>query len=83
MSTFGAALAGKIGMFDFGMPNLIAGLIFGSIGFVAFIYGKRMNLWKPMLCGLALMIYPYFVENVALLFGIGGLGTAALFFLRD
>jgi hypothetical protein len=29
------------------------------------------------------MIYPYFVENVALLFGIGGLGTAALFFLRD
>jgi hypothetical protein len=79
----GAPLASKTGMFDFGMPNLIAGLIFGSIGFVAFFYGKRMNLWKPMLCGLALMIYPYFVENVALLFGIGGLGTAALFFLRD
>jgi len=79
----GAHLAAKIDMFDFGMPNLIAGLIFGSIGFVAFFYGRRMNLWKPMLCGLALMIYPYFVENVALLFGIGGLGTAALFFLRD
>lgn len=72
-----------IDMFDFDAPNLIAGFVFGSIGFVAFIYGKRTNLWKPMFCGLALMAYPYFVENVILLFGIGSLGTAALFFLRD
>jgi hypothetical protein len=79
----GADLAPKIDIFDFSMPNLIAGLIFGSIGFVAFFYGRRMNLWKPMFCGLALMIYPYFVENVALLFGIGSLGTAALFFFRE
>jgi hypothetical protein len=70
-------------MFDFDMPNLIAGLVFGSIGSVAFMYGKRMHLWKPIFCGLALMVYPYFVENVLLLFGIGGLGTAALFFLRE
>ena len=63
--------------------NLIGGFVFGSIGFVAFIYGKRMRLWKMMLCGMALMVYPYFVENMFLLFGIGGIGTAALFFLRD
>lgn len=68
---------------QFDMANLIAGSIFGSIGFVAFVYGKRMNLWKMMFCGLALMIYPYFVENMSILYGVGGVGTAALFFLRD
>ncbi|MEY2527434.1 MAG: hypothetical protein QOE73_2205 [Verrucomicrobiota bacterium] len=68
---------------QFDAANLIAGSIFGSIGFVAFIYGKRMNLWKIMFCGLALMIYPYFVENMSILYGVGAAGTAALFFLRD
>jgi hypothetical protein len=79
----GLHLAPKIDMVQFDMPNLIAGFIFGSIGFVAFTYGKRMSLWKPMFCGIGLMVYPYFVENMFLLFGIGGIGTAALFFLRD
>ena len=38
----------------FSGANLIGGLVFGSIGFVAFVYGKRMHIWKPMLIGLAL-----------------------------
>ena len=67
----------------FSGANLIGGLIFGSIGFVAFVYGKRMHVWKPMLLGLALMVYPYFVENVVTLFVVGAVGTAALFLFRD
>ena len=63
--------------------NLIAGLVFGSIGFVAFIYGKRMNVWKPMFLGIALMVFPYFVENTIWLFATGIFGTALLFFLRS
>ena len=63
--------------------NLLGGLIFGSIGFVAFIYGKRMHVWKPMLLGLGLMVYPYFVENDAVMIAIGVLGTAALFLFRE
>jgi hypothetical protein len=63
--------------------NLLAGLLFSSIGFVGFVYGKRMNTWKPMLLGIALMAYPYFVENTILLCLIGLLGTVALFLLRD
>jgi len=70
-------------MFDFSAANLIGGFLFGSIGFVAFVYGKRMHLWKMMLAGLALMIFPYFVENMPILYGIGSAGTIALFFLRD
>ena len=67
----------------FGAANLIGGLIFGSIGFVAFIYGKRMHVWKPMFLGLALMAYPYFVENEIALLVIGLVGTGALFLFRE
>ena len=67
----------------FNSANLIGGLLFGSIGFVAFTYGKRMHVWKPMLLGLALMVYPYFVENNVVLFAIGAVGTAAVFLFRE
>ena len=67
----------------FSGANLIGGLLFGSIGFVAFIYGKRMHIWKPMFIGLALMAYPYFIANDIALFAIGVVGTAALFLFRD
>jgi hypothetical protein len=67
----------------FSSVNLIGGLLFGSIGFVAFIYGKRMHIWKPMFLGIALMAYPYFVENEIALFVIGVTGTAALFLFRE
>src|SRR6478752_5699969 len=73
----------KNGMPVFSGANLIGGLLFGSIGFVAFIYGKRMHVWKPMFLGLALMAYPYFVANDIALFVIGVIGTAALFLFRE
>ena len=79
----GAHLAAKIDMFETSSANLIGGFVFGSIGFVAFIYGKRMNLWKIMLCGLALTIFPYFIADAIILYAIGAFGTAALLFLRE
>ena len=78
----GAQLARLPSMINLSAANLIGGLVFGSIGFVAFIYGKRMNLWKPMFLGIALMIYPYFVSNDIAMIAIGAVGTAGLFFLR-
>jgi hypothetical protein len=65
----------------FSAVNLFAGLLFGSIGFVGFMYGKRMSHWKPMFLGLALMAYPYFVESPLALFGLGLAGTIGLFVL--
>lgn len=70
-------------MFQVSAANLIGGFVFGSIGFVAFIYGKRMNQWKIIFLGLALMVFPYFVENALALCALGTAGTIALFFLRD
>lgn len=63
--------------------NLFAGLLFGSIGFVGFIFGKRLHLWKPMFIGIALMAYPYFIEDTLTLWAIGMAGTAALFWVRN
>ena len=63
--------------------NLFAGLLFSSIGFVGFIYGKRMSAWKPMFMGLALMAYPYFIEDTIVLCAIGLAGSFALYFARE
>lgn len=70
------------------MPNLggaqlIGGFVFSSIGLVAFVYGKRMHVWKPMLIGFALMAFPYFVEDAIALCGIGAALSAGLFLFRD
>jgi len=51
--------------------NLLAGLIFGTIGLGAFSYGKKLELWQPRAIGVALMVYPYFVSIDWLLWGIG------------
>ncbi len=68
---------------NFSTANLIGGLVFGSIGFVAFIYGKRMNLWRPMFLGLALMVYPYFVSSDIVLWAAGVVGSVGLWFVRS
>ena len=70
-------------MLNFSTANLIGGLVFGSIGFVAFMYGKRMNLWKPMLLGIALMAFPYFMTDDKIMLVIGIFGSTALFFVRE
>jgi len=57
-------------------------LLFGSIGLGYFIYGKKQKAVVPLVCGLALMLFPYFVSNLMLLVGIGALLAAIPYFLR-
>lgn len=57
-------------------------MLFGSIGLGFLIYGKNQKAVVPLVCGLALMVFPYFVPNVVLLVGIGVLLTAIPYFLR-
>jgi hypothetical protein len=57
-------------------------LLFSSIGLGFFIYGKKQRLVVPLVCGIALMIFPYFVSNTLFLVGIGVLLTAIPYFLR-
>lgn len=51
--------------------NLLAGFIFGTLGWGSFSYGRKLELWKPRSIGLALMIYPYFITINWLLWGTG------------
>ena len=62
---------------------LFLSLIPSGIGFVLFIYGKKQGRFPQLSAGLALMVYPYFIANTAVVYAIGVGGTVALFFLRD
>lgn len=62
--------------------QLFWGLIFGSIGLGFFIYGRKQRAVIPLICGITLMIYPYFVSNTILLLLIGALLCAIPFLVR-
>ncbi|HXQ24132.1 MAG TPA: hypothetical protein VN812_20790 [Candidatus Acidoferrales bacterium] len=52
--------------------------LFSLIGMAVSVYGRRQRQPVPLLIGLGLMIYPYFVSNTWLLVGIGVLLIVAL-----
>jgi predicted membrane protein len=62
--------------------SLLWGLLFGSIGLGFLIYGRKQRAVVPLVCGLALMIYPYFISNTVLLIAIGIVLIAVPYFLR-
>jgi hypothetical protein len=62
--------------------SILWGLLFGSVGFGFFIYGKKQAAVVPLLCGLALMIFPYFVSNTLVLVLIGVVLIAVPYFVR-
>jgi len=62
--------------------SLLWGLLFGSIGIGFFVYGKRQKAVVPLVCGLALMAFPYFVSNTILLITIGVALVALPYFVR-
>jgi hypothetical protein len=62
--------------------SLLWGLLFGSIGVGFALYGKQQRAPVPLLCGIALMVYPYFVPNVILLVAIGLVLMGIPYFFR-
>jgi len=63
--------------------SLLWGLLFSSIGVGFFIYGKKQQRVVPLVCGLLLFIFPYFVANNFLLVGIGAVLVAIPYFFRQ
>ena len=76
-------VSGSFGMGDMGMAKIIAYLVFGAIGFSVFIYGKKNAAIKPMIIGILLMGYTYFVTGTLAIYLIGAALLALLYFLRD
>jgi hypothetical protein len=61
---------------------LLWGLLFGSIGIGFLIYGRKQGAVVPLACGLALMIFPYFVSDTILLITVGIMLIAIPYFVR-
>lgn len=45
------------------MGLLVVGLIFSSVGFIFLSYGRKQGRLNLIVFGVALMLYPYFVES--------------------
>ena len=56
---------------NFTFSSIMAGLIFGTIGLYMLRHGKKEAHVPFIVIGLGLMIYPYFIENEFLLWGVG------------
>jgi len=61
---------------------LFWGLIFGAAGLGMLVYGRRQSKPVPFTCGLALMVFPYFVSNLYLLVGLGVALLITPYFIR-
>ena len=62
--------------------TLIWGVLFGSVGLGFFVYGKRQKAVIPLLCGLGLMVFPYFISNSIILVLVGTVLIALPYFIR-
>ena len=62
--------------------SILWALLFGSIGSGFFIYGKKQQEGVPLVCGLALIILPYFVSNTLVLVLLGITLIAVPYFVR-
>lgn len=61
---------------------LLWGVLFGSLGLGYFIYGKKQGAVMPLVCGLVLMVFPYFVSSTWLLVAVGAVLAALPYFFR-
>jgi hypothetical protein len=67
--------------FSMTTEEIVWGLLFGSIGYGYFVYGKKRKLPVPIGCGVALMVYPYFVTDTVAMVAIGAVLSVVPFFL--
>jgi hypothetical protein len=64
------------------MAPFVWGFLFSSIGFGFFMYGRKQTQMVPLACGLALMAFPYFVDDVVPMVVIGVALVAIPYFVR-
>ena len=63
--------------------TLIWGIVFGSVGMAYLVYGKKRQKLGAFIAGLALCIYPYFVNSAWLTALIGLALICVPFVYRD
>ena len=53
------------------MTNLFIGMIISTVGVGYVMYGRRQTKFAPVIAGVVLCIYPYFVDDWVWLIVIG------------
>ena len=61
-------------------PYLIGSIIFGILGYVSFMRGRKMGRSELTWAGVALTLYPIAVTDVWLLWVIGAFLTVLVYF---
>ena len=62
--------------------TLMWGLIFGSIGLGFFVYGKKQKAIIPILSGIGLMVFHYFISNIYIMILSGIVLVVLPYFIR-
>ncbi len=65
-----------------GQSQLLLGVIFSAIGWGFFSYGKKQKAIVPLLTGIGLFVFPYFISQTALLIVIGAVLMVLPYFVR-
>jgi len=62
--------------------GLFWGMAFGAIGLGFFSYGKKQKAIVPLVTGVALLVFPYFISNLYLLVLTGDALVVLPYFIR-
>jgi len=62
--------------------QLIWAMLFGAIGLGFFTYGKKQKAIVPLLTGIALFVFPYFVSDLYMLVASGLALMAVPYFVK-
>jgi hypothetical protein len=62
--------------------QLVFSVLWSALGLGYFVYGKRQRSAVPLVCGLGLMLFPYFVENWIVLLGVALVLSIVPFVIR-
>jgi hypothetical protein len=62
-----------------GMADLFVPMVFGAIGFAGVMHGRKKRNGLSVALGVALMLYPFVIEQAWLQYLIGGALSVALY----
>ncbi len=59
------------------------GFLFGTVGLGYFIYGKKQAKMIPLVVGIALMVFPYFITDPVFILIVGCVLMVIPYYVRD
>jgi hypothetical protein len=68
-------------MLDLDPGYVLASMLVSGIGYVLFMYGRKQRRFPHAATGIVLLIYPYFVTNIGMMFALGAVLLGLLFAL--